>query len=202
MQLGVGQEALAPGPVEARMHAGDEVDRLAYPHPARQHRHVGDEADIVHQFIALAARVLAQHPQLALERGQAEDGLQCGGLAGAVGADQADDAAGTDLEIGAGHGDLVLVSLAQAAGGDNRPGTGVGSVGVVGSDNVHQWFPVGLSRSARDRPRRWMRSATAGHSSRRKRSRSLLRNCREASSVTNMPSPRRFSTRPSSASSW
>ena len=44
--------------------------------------------------------------------------LQGGGLAGAVRADQADDAAGADLEVGAVERDLVLVGLAQAAGGN------------------------------------------------------------------------------------
>ena len=31
LELGVGEEALAAGAVEARMHAGDEIDRLATP---------------------------------------------------------------------------------------------------------------------------------------------------------------------------
>ena len=80
------------------MHAGDELDRLADADPARQHGHVGDEADVLHQFVALGARVEAEHPQIALEGDQAQHRLQRGGLAGAVRADQADDAAGRDFE--------------------------------------------------------------------------------------------------------
>jgi hypothetical protein len=98
----------ALGGVEARMHAGHELDGLLHLDPARQHRHVGDEADIVHQLVALGARILAQHLELALERHQAQDGLERGGLAGAVGADQADDAAGADLEVGAVQRGLFL----------------------------------------------------------------------------------------------
>ena len=96
------------GAVEARMHAGDELDRFLHPHPARQHGDVGDEADVVHQFVALLARIEAEHLQLAFERDQAEDRLQRGGLAGAVGADQADDAAGLDLEAVSSSASLFL----------------------------------------------------------------------------------------------
>src|SRR3546814_9423125 len=60
LELGIGEEAFAAGAVEARVHAGDEVDGFADPDPARQHGDVGDEADIVHQLVALGARVAAR----------------------------------------------------------------------------------------------------------------------------------------------
>src|SRR5690606_13067401 len=156
--------------------------------PARKHRHVGDEADVLHQGVALAGRVAAQHLQFAFVGNQAEGGLQGGGLAGAVGADQADDAAGGDLEVDAVDGDRAVVALAEIAGGD---------------DGAHRCVSLAafMSRSM-SRPRRWMRSTTCGHSSLRKRSRSVASSFSRAPSVTYMPSPLRFSTSSSSASSW
>jgi hypothetical protein len=97
-QLGAGDVAFGLLAVEARMHAGHEIDGIGHAQPARQDGDVGDEADVLHQVVALGARVEAQHRQLALERDQAQRRLQGGGLARAVRADQADDAAGRDLE--------------------------------------------------------------------------------------------------------
>src|SRR5690606_30940609 len=166
-----------------------------HPQPARQHRDVGDEAHVVHQLVALAARVAAQHAQLALERDQAKHGLERGGLAGAVGADQADDAAGVDVEAGTIKRELVLVGLAQAT--CMHHGYGVDHGAHRASPCAWAW-----NSSSSESPRRWMRSSTSGHSSSRKRSRSLTSSFFAASSVTYMPRPLRFSTNASSASSW
>ena len=46
---------------------------------------------------------------------EAEDGVQRGALAGAVGADEAEDAAFVDAEVDAVEGDRCAVGLAQAA---------------------------------------------------------------------------------------
>jgi hypothetical protein len=62
--------------VEARMHAGDEIDGVLHLQPARQDGDVGDEADVLHQVVALGARVDAQHRQLAVEGDQAQRGLE------------------------------------------------------------------------------------------------------------------------------
>src|SRR5690606_5206920 len=105
-------------------------------------------------------------------------------------ADQADDAARRDAEAGAVERGLAAIGLAQAAGFDD---------GTV--DGIHAVSPLG-SRSLAVRPRRWIRSRTSGHSSLRNRSRSLVNSFFDASSVTYMPSPLRFSTSASSASSW
>ena len=67
--------------------------------PARQHRDVGDEADVLHEPVALVVGVEAEHRELAVEAREAEQGLERGRLAGAVRADQPDDAAGLDVEI-------------------------------------------------------------------------------------------------------
>src|SRR5690606_41470063 len=154
-----------------------------------------DEAHVVHKLVALVARIPAQHAQFALERNQAEHRLQCGGLAGDVGADQADDAAGVDMEAGAIEREFVPVGLAQAACLHHRHGVHYGA---------HRASPCGWAwnSSSSERPSRWMRSSTSGHSSRRNRSRSLTMSFFAASSVTYMPRPLRFSTSASSASSW
>jgi 3-methyladenine DNA glycosylase Tag len=83
------------------MHARDIVERLIDPDPARQHRDIGDEADIGHQVVALAPGIAPEHLEFALIGGEAEDRIQRGGLAGAVGADQAEDAAGLDAQVDA-----------------------------------------------------------------------------------------------------
>src|SRR5262249_37613777 len=86
---------------------------------------VGDERDVAHQAIALAPGVAAEHPQLALVRREAEDRVQRRRLAGAVGADEPEDAALLDGEVDAVERDGRAVGLAQAAGLD--AGHGVSS---------------------------------------------------------------------------
>jgi hypothetical protein len=68
---------------------------------------------------ALAARIEAQHRQLAFVVGEPEDRLQRGGLAGAVRPDQADDATRFDLEVDAVERLDAAVALGQAAGTDH-----------------------------------------------------------------------------------
>src|SRR5260370_8857939 len=87
------------GPIESRMHAGDVIKRLRNTDPSRQHSDVGYEADIAHQLIALGPRVAAEHPQLSMIRSEADYGVERGGLACAVGADDSQDAALFDTQI-------------------------------------------------------------------------------------------------------
>ena len=112
---GLGKKAFRLRAIEARMHAGDVVERLRDPHPARQHGDVGNEADIAHQLIALGPRVASEHLQFALVGGEAEDRVERGGLACAVGTDQAEDAALFDAQIDAVQRDGRAEGLAQAA---------------------------------------------------------------------------------------
>ena len=100
------------------MHAGDVVERLRDPHPARQHGDVGDEADVAHELVALRPGVAPEHLQLALVGGEAEDRVERGGLAGAVGADEPEDAALLDAQVDAVERDGRAEGLAQAAGFD------------------------------------------------------------------------------------
>ena len=114
--VGARQESFAALAIEARVHAGDEVDGVRNLDPARQHRHVGDEADLLHELVALGARVETQHLEVAVETGEPEDGLDDRGLAGAVRADQTDDSAGFHLEIHATDSLHAAVVLGEPAG--------------------------------------------------------------------------------------
>src|SRR5690606_29493518 len=119
-----------------------------HPDPARQDGDVGDEADLVHQLVARHARVLAQYRKLALERGQAEDGLQRRGLAGTVGADQADDAARLDGEADFVQRRLAAVLLAEVAGDD----------GAHSTPALPRAASIWLRRLSQESPSRTMRS--------------------------------------------
>jgi hypothetical protein len=69
--------------------------------PAGEDGHVGDEGYVVHELVALGPGIAAEDGELALVGGEAEDGVEQGGLAGAVGADEAEDAAFGDVEVDA-----------------------------------------------------------------------------------------------------
>ncbi len=97
LDLGPGQQRFGARAVEFGMHALDIVDGVAHPHPARQHRHVGDEADIAHQRVARGPGIEPEDAELALIRNETEDGVEQRALAGAVGADEAQDLAFVDL---------------------------------------------------------------------------------------------------------
>ncbi len=96
------------------MHAGDIIERLGNLDPARQHGDIGNETDIAHEPIALGPRVASEHFQLPLVGNEAEDGVQRRGLAGAVGTDEAQDAALFHLQIDAVQRDGCAERLTQA----------------------------------------------------------------------------------------
>ena len=102
------------------MHAADEVQRLRHFQPRRQHGDVGDEADFLHHRVALEVR--AEHAQLAFIRSEPEDRLERGGLAGAVRADQSDDAAFGDAQVEVVERDGLAERLAYAARFDRECG--------------------------------------------------------------------------------
>ena len=104
---------MRPVAAKSRMHAGDEIDGLIDAQPGGQHRDVGDEAGVMHQRGALAQRLATQHLQLPFVGGQPQDGAQRGGLTGAVRADEPDDAAGFDREIGAIQRDVRSILFCQ-----------------------------------------------------------------------------------------
>ena len=97
------------------MHAGDVIERLRNPHPPRQHGDVCDEADIAHELIALGPGVASEHLQFALIWGEAENRIERGSLACAIGTDEPEDAALFDTQIDAVQRNGGAENLAQAA---------------------------------------------------------------------------------------
>ncbi len=112
---GLGKKTFRLRAIESRMHAGDVVESLRNPHPARQHGDIGNEADIAHELIALGPRVASEHLQLSLIRGEAENRIERGGLACAVGTDESEDAALFNTQIDAVQRDRCAERLAETA---------------------------------------------------------------------------------------
>jgi hypothetical protein len=100
--------------VEAGVKVFRDVDQLVHPDPARQNGHVGDETDVLHQRGALAGGILAENGQFSVVRGQPQDGLERGGLAGSVGADQAHYAPGRNVEVDVVDRDHAPVTLGES----------------------------------------------------------------------------------------
>src|SRR5574337_21361 len=176
---------------EARMHRFHVLDGVLDLEPARQRGHVGDEAHVVHHPGAALARIMAEHIQLAVEIGEPENGLERRGLAGAVRADQADDAAFLDVEIYLVECVYVAVVLAQGPGFEQ-----------CAHDLLRLPSSTAFNNSLGSRSSRSMRAMICGHSDFRNTSRSFFMSARLAPGLTNMPRPRRFSTRSSSTSAW
>src|SRR6185503_6918348 len=81
-----------------------------------------DEADVAGEPIAFRPRISPEHAQVSLVGRETDNRVQRGGLAGAVGTDQPDDAALLDLQIDAVEGDGRAVRLVEAASLDVRHG--------------------------------------------------------------------------------
>ena len=183
---GLRQEALRLRAIESRMHAGDVVERLRDPHPARQHGDVGDEADVAHEPVALRPGVAPEHLQLALVGGEAEDRVERGGLARAVGTDEPEDAALFDAQVDAVERDGRAEGLAQAA----RFDAGHGFSAPLAASGAGAPVAAAASSSCGVRPSRWMVAWTRGHCSARNFWRSPCSSRSRAPALTNMPSPR------------
>ena len=65
--VGLGEKFFGALAIEARVDAGDEIQRLRDFQPARQHRDVCDEAHLVHELVALGARIAAEHLELTVK---------------------------------------------------------------------------------------------------------------------------------------
>ncbi len=66
LDVGLRQKTFRLGAIESRMHAGDVVEHLRNPHPARQHRDIGNETDIAHELVALGPGIAPEHLQFSL----------------------------------------------------------------------------------------------------------------------------------------
>src|SRR5439155_11921627 len=75
---------------------------------------VSDEGDIKHELIALGPRVAPEHFELSLIWGGAEDRVERGRVAGAVGPDESQDAALFDTQIDPVQRDGRVEDLAEA----------------------------------------------------------------------------------------
>src|SRR6266700_1128518 len=112
---GLGEKTFRLRAIESGMDAGHVIERLRDLDPARQHSHIRDEADIAHELVALGPGITSQHPQFSLIRGKAQNRVERGGLARAVGADESEDAPLFDAQIHAVERDRCAEGLAQAA---------------------------------------------------------------------------------------
>src|SRR5689334_11446209 len=83
------------------MHARNVGERLRNSHPARQRGDIGNEADIGHELIALDPRVASHHSQLSLVWREAQNRIERGRFAGAVGTDEPENAAFFHAQIDA-----------------------------------------------------------------------------------------------------
>src|SRR5437588_4561859 len=97
------------------MHAGYVLERLRNSYPARQHGDIGNEADVAHELIALGPGIASEHFQFSLIWGEADDGVERGRFAGAVGTDEPEDAALFDTQIDAVQRNGCAERLTEAA---------------------------------------------------------------------------------------
>ncbi len=112
-----------------RVVAAVEVQRLTGRDLVEQARALELDAEARADLPAVVAQVEAEDLDLALVRlGQSLDHLQGGGLAGAVGAEEAEDLAPLDVEVQAVDGQHVRVALAQAAHAQRQ----IGHVNLLG----------------------------------------------------------------------
>ena len=143
---------------------GQQREQFAHPQEARQAGHIGDEGDVFHHPGALGEGILAQDADGALAIGQAQHGIERGGLAGPVMADQAIDAAGGNIEIQPMQDFLAAEGFAQAA----RRNDGFGQWRKGQSFWLCPWEGVGAdleSRVAASRSSAAICAAMRGHSS-------------------------------------
>src|SRR5258708_6737694 len=143
------------------MDTGDVIEDLRDAHPARQHGDVGDEGDIAHEQIALGPGISSEHRQFSLVGGEAENGVERGGLSCAVRADEPEDAAFFDTQIDAVERDRGAERLAETACFDGCHDLGVSS-SVLDISLV-----AAASNSSAVKPRRWMVAWMRGHCSAR-----------------------------------
>src|SRR5271166_4938368 len=97
------------------MHAGDVVERLRNPHPARQYGDICDEADIAHKLIAFGRGIAPEHSQFSLIWSQTKNHVERGALPCPIGTDKSEDAALIDTQIDAVERDGCSKRLTKTA---------------------------------------------------------------------------------------
>ncbi len=141
------------------MHAGDVVERLRNSYPAREHGDIGNEADIAHELIALGPGIPSEHFQFSLIWSEADNRIERGCLAGAVGTDEPEDAALFDTQIDAVQRDGRTERLAEPAcfydcHGFSFSLGGLGSVDFDGAVSADDRLVAPFRSSAAFRPSR------------------------------------------------
>ena len=103
--------------------AGEQVDGLGDPEPVGQPGVLQLAADLRAQPVGVADRVEPEHPDVTrVLAPQALEELDRRGLAGAVGADQAEDLAVMDVEVEVVDDRAAVVGLGEPTNGDDRLG--------------------------------------------------------------------------------
>src|SRR5437868_736543 len=97
------------------MDAGNIIERLRNADPARQHGDIGNEANIAHELIALGPGIASAYLQFPLVGHEAEDRVQRGSFACAVGTNESEDTALFDAQIDAIESDGPPEPFAQPA---------------------------------------------------------------------------------------
>ena len=110
--------------IQRLVEPGEVEQVVAGAHPGVEARRLGQQADALVQALGLPGRIQAQHRSFAVGGGDHPgQHPHRGGLAGAVGSEQAQDLAGTDLEVQAVDGQGLFEMLGQAVGGDGGHGS-------------------------------------------------------------------------------
>ena len=115
-----------------RIQRGDEAERLATGHPVVEARLLGEVADLAAVAGAGPDRDAGDRRGPAGRPGQAGEDLDGGRLAGAVGAEEAVDGAGRDVEAEVGQGRHARIVLGESGRRDGRVDGSSGSFSVCG----------------------------------------------------------------------
>jgi hypothetical protein len=112
-----------PGGVGDAVEVAEQLDQLAGGEEWEERGRLQLDTDHGADLVGLADGVEARHLDAAgVGLAQALDHLEGGGLAGAVGAEDAEDLAGADVEVDAGDGGEAFVAFDEAADLDDRGG--------------------------------------------------------------------------------
>src|SRR5437764_4963675 len=97
------------------MDAGNIIQHLGDSHPPWHHGDVGDEANVLHQPVALVPRIATEDPQFSFIGSETENGVERGGLTGAIGTDETEDSALVDPQVDPVQRDCRVESFAETA---------------------------------------------------------------------------------------
>src|SRR5439155_25584185 len=97
------------------MHTRDVVEQVRNANPTRQHGNISNKRDIPHQLIALVPGIASEHLEFSLVWREAENRIERGCFACAVGADQSKNAPFFNAQIDAVERDGCAEGFAKPA---------------------------------------------------------------------------------------